>query len=196
MHGVRLLCGGAGSVLCNGTLRDGVLRSGALHIGIWRSGLPGSRALRLGSPLRVALCASARRRSLRRRLFLLREIADSLGRGLLFQNDRLMKNDQPLLYPHMQKKSKQSTVHDKSSAVECLQGKEETEMREKLEHRIDTPIREVEDLASATECTGLIPAGVQTQAEAENYAELYAIHEQKPAWKKETNGKPQPRKED
>ena len=58
-----------------------------------------------------------------------------------------------------------------------------------------TPIMEVEDLASATECTGLIPAGVQTPEEAENYAELYAIHEQKPHWKKETNGKPLPRKE-
>lgn len=69
-------------------------------------------------------------------------------------------------------------------------------MKEKLEPKIETPFCEVEDLASATECTGLIPAGVQTPAEAENYAELYAIHEQKTAWKKETNGKPQPRKED
>lgn len=58
------------------------------------------------------------------------------------------------------------------------------------------PILEVEDLASATECTGLIPAGIQTPEEGENYAELYAIHEQKPAWKKETNGKPIPRNED
>lgn len=58
------------------------------------------------------------------------------------------------------------------------------------------PIMEVEDLASATECTGLIPAGVQTPEEGESYAELYAIHEQKPAWKRETNGKPIPRNED
>ena len=57
------------------------------------------------------------------------------------------------------------------------------------------PIMDVEDLASATECTGLIPAGLQTPEEGENYAQLYAIHEQKPAWKKETNGKPVPRKE-
>ena len=50
--------------------------------------------------------------------------------------------------------------------------------------------------ASATECTGLVPAGVQSPDEAENYAQLYAIHEQKPAWKRETNGKPIPRNED
>ena len=60
---------------------------------------------------------------------------------------------------------------------------------------ISTPFMEVEDLASATECTGLVPAGIQTPEEAENYTELYAIHEQKPAWKRETNGKPVPRKE-
>lgn len=64
------------------------------------------------------------------------------------------------------------------------------------EPKIETPFIEVEDLASATECTGLVPAGIQTPAEAENYAELYAIHEQKPAWKRETNGKPIPRNED
>jgi len=57
------------------------------------------------------------------------------------------------------------------------------------------PIMDVEDLASATECTGLIPAGVQTPEEGEHYAQLYAIHEQKPAWERETNGKPVPRKE-
>ena len=55
---------------------------------------------------------------------------------------------------------------------------------------------DVEDLASATECTGLTPAAVQTPEEAQNYAQMYAIHELKPSWKKETNGKPQPRKED
>jgi len=57
------------------------------------------------------------------------------------------------------------------------------------------PIWEPEDLASASECTGLTPAAIQTPDEADNYAELYAIHEQKTAWKKETNGKPVPRKE-
>ncbi|MBQ8149433.1 MAG: hypothetical protein IJ041_02860 [Clostridia bacterium] len=38
------------------------------------------------------------------------------------------------------------------------------------------PEREIEELASATECTGLIPAGVPTDDEAENYARLYGIH--------------------
>ena len=50
---------------------------------------------------------------------------------------------------------------------------------------LKTPVREVEDLASATECTGLTPAAIQSPEEAENYAELYAIHEQKPAWENE-----------
>lgn len=59
----------------------------------------------------------------------------------------------------------------------------------------DPIIPDVEDLASATECTGLTPASVQTPEEAEAYTQLYNIHEQKTAWKKETNGKPIPRKE-
>ena len=44
------------------------------------------------------------------------------------------------------------------------------------------PIEDVENLASTTECTGLTPAGVQSEEEGETYAELYAIHQQKPAW--------------
>ncbi len=44
------------------------------------------------------------------------------------------------------------------------------------------PISQVEDLASATECTGLTPAAVQTPEEGEDYAKLYAIHEQKTAY--------------
>lgn len=44
------------------------------------------------------------------------------------------------------------------------------------------PIADAEDLASATECTGLTPAAVQSEEEGEAYAELYAIHQQKPAW--------------
>lgn len=47
------------------------------------------------------------------------------------------------------------------------------------------PIAEVENLASASECTGLTPAAVQSPEEGENYAQLYAIHEQKPAWENE-----------
>ncbi len=57
------------------------------------------------------------------------------------------------------------------------------------------PIWEPEDLVSMSECTGLAPAAIQTPEEAENYANLYAIHEQKTAWKGEENGNPVPRKE-
>ena len=42
------------------------------------------------------------------------------------------------------------------------------------------PIREAEDLASANDCTGLVPAAIQDEYAAEDYAKLYAIHEQKP----------------
>ena len=58
------------------------------------------------------------------------------------------------------------------------------------------PIREVEELASATECTGLTPAAVQSTEEGENYAEMYAIHEQKPASENEkaAASRPQNRK--
>ena len=52
-----------------------------------------------------------------------------------------------------------------------------------------------ENLASATECTGLVPAAIQTPEEAEDYAQLYAIHLQKTAWSREANGKPPLRKE-
>lgn len=41
------------------------------------------------------------------------------------------------------------------------------------------PIMDVEDLSSATECTGLTPSAVMSQSEAEDYAHLYAIHRQK-----------------
>ena len=41
------------------------------------------------------------------------------------------------------------------------------------------PIAEVENLSSATECTGLIPSAVMNPSEAEHYARLYAIHQQK-----------------
>ena len=49
---------------------------------------------------------------------------------------------------------------------------------------------DVEMLASATECTGLVPSAIHTLEEAEDYASLYAIHEQKTAWKAEADGKP------
>ena len=46
---------------------------------------------------------------------------------------------------------------------------------------VNPPVPEVAELASATECTGLIPSAVRTAGQAHSYAELYAIHEQKPA---------------
>jgi len=57
----------------------------------------------------------------------------------------------------------------------------------------DPLVWDVEELASARECTGLVPAAIQTPEEAENYARLYAIHEQKTAWTREENGKPEQR---
>ncbi len=59
----------------------------------------------------------------------------------------------------------------------------------------DPLVWDVEKLASATECTGLVPAAIQTPEEAEDYARLYAIHLQKTAWKREVDGKPVPRGE-
>ena len=46
----------------------------------------------------------------------------------------------------------------------------------------DPLVWETEELASATECTGLVPAAIQTPEEAENYSRLYTIHLQKTAW--------------
>ncbi len=45
---------------------------------------------------------------------------------------------------------------------------------------VNPPAPEVAELASATECTGLIPSAVRTPGQARSYADLYAIHEQKP----------------
>lgn len=38
------------------------------------------------------------------------------------------------------------------------------------------PFFEIEDVASYTECTGLMPALPKDEAQDINYAELYAIH--------------------
>ena len=56
----------------------------------------------------------------------------------------------------------------------------------------EDPIYDVEKIASATECTGLIPAAADTQAEAENYAELYAIHPVKAEFESERTSKESP----
>ena len=64
-------------------------------------------------------------------------------------------------------------------------------MKKPEKERVQPLLYDVEELASATECTGLTPAAVQSPEEGEAYAQLYAIHQQKPAWKNgEENGKP------
>ena len=57
----------------------------------------------------------------------------------------------------------------------------------------DPLVWDVEELASATECTGLVPSAIQTPEEADDYSRLYAIHQQKTAWTREENGKPEQR---
>lgn len=42
------------------------------------------------------------------------------------------------------------------------------------------PMVEMENLATATECTGLIPAAVETEDQAEDYAQMMAVHPIKP----------------
>ena len=41
------------------------------------------------------------------------------------------------------------------------------------------PILDIENLSSATECTGLTPSAILTQSQAESYAALYGIHSQR-----------------
>ena len=43
------------------------------------------------------------------------------------------------------------------------------------------PFYEMSKVASATECTGLIPSLPQNEDEDENYASLYATHDQPPS---------------
>lgn len=58
----------------------------------------------------------------------------------------------------------------------------------------DQAVWEAEEITSATECTGLVPAAIQTKEEAESYTGLYAIHQQKPAREREAHEKPVHRK--
>ena len=51
----------------------------------------------------------------------------------------------------------------------------------------------VEELASATGWTGRGPSAIQTPEEADDYSKLYAIHQQKTAWTRKENGKPEQR---
>ena len=40
------------------------------------------------------------------------------------------------------------------------------------------------DLTSANDCTGIIPAGIEDEAQAEAYEDMYPIHKQKTQKKK------------
>ena len=40
----------------------------------------------------------------------------------------------------------------------------------------EDPFFEIANVTSTTECTGLVPAGIEDNAEADSYGELYAIH--------------------
>ena len=64
-------------------------------------------------------------------------------------------------------------------------------IHQKQERNPSNPlVWEVEKLASAAECTGLVPTAIQTPEEAEEYSRLYAIHLQKTAETKEATSKP------
>ena len=45
---------------------------------------------------------------------------------------------------------------------------------------VNPPVPEVAELASATECTGLLPSAVRRPGQPHRYALFYAFHEQKP----------------
>ena len=49
-----------------------------------------------------------------------------------------------------------------------------------VDRRIDIPLDRTENIASATECTGLEAQPVISGEAAENYTRLYGIHAQKP----------------
>ncbi len=44
---------------------------------------------------------------------------------------------------------------------------------------MDDPFYNLNSTASSTECTGIAPAGLQSDEEAENVAELFCIHKGK-----------------
>lgn len=47
-----------------------------------------------------------------------------------------------------------------------------------IRKRKQNPFYELSRVASATECTGLMPSLPQSEEEDENYASLYATHDQ------------------
>ena len=46
--------------------------------------------------------------------------------------------------------------------------------------KIWEPVYDIEKVASNTECTGLIPAALKDEEEAESYQDIYSIHKQIP----------------
>lgn len=40
----------------------------------------------------------------------------------------------------------------------------------------EDPIYDISETVSSSECTGLMPAGIDSDGQAEAYGELYAIH--------------------
>ncbi len=44
----------------------------------------------------------------------------------------------------------------------------------------DEPYYDIENVASITECTGLIPSALKDEEEADAYRDLYSIHRQVP----------------
>ncbi len=45
----------------------------------------------------------------------------------------------------------------------------------------DEPFYDLENVASITECTGLIPSALKDEEEADAYGDLYSIHKQIPS---------------
>jgi hypothetical protein len=45
----------------------------------------------------------------------------------------------------------------------------------------DEPHYDLENVASITECTGLIPSALKDEEEADAYGDLYSIHKQIPS---------------
>lgn len=53
-------------------------------------------------------------------------------------------------------------------------------INEKFENPETDDFDEIEFVASSSECTGLTPSAVLDEDEADAYAQLYAVHKQKP----------------
>ena len=56
----------------------------------------------------------------------------------------------------------------------------------------NTPFSMPEFVASATECTGLSPSAVLSEQEADEYAQLYSVHRQRPSDVDDSASRPLP----